>query len=219
MTAVDKETAEIVGEWETAGKNPQFLTYVDDRPLGAYLFVVNSGAVAYVDGRFRSTSTPSLERWSFGEDLTLQSRELLSLEASADAAVAAPGELLISSDGRIGYLAGATEPVLYKVDLENMDWIRGPDDPIRIGNVSGDALYHAALDDRGIVYVTSFNEDALYLIDTTCDERLAGPIDLGQSSVLLEGPHGIVVHGAGDQWRGYFAMSLSNVLGFVEFFW
>ena len=126
---------------------------------------------------------------------------------------------MISSDQRTAYLAGATEPLLYKVDLETMTWIRGPENPIRINDLSGDALHHATMDERGIVYVTSFNEDALYLFDSTCDEKLAGPIDLGQSSTLLEGPHGIAIHGSGDRWQGYFAMSLSNVLGFVEFFW
>ncbi len=58
---------------------------------------------------------------------------------------------------------------------------------------------------------------ALYLFDTKCDEKLAGPIDLGQSSMFLEGPQGIAIHGSGDSWKGYFAMSLSNVLGYVEF--
>jgi len=77
---------------------------------------------------------------------------------------------------------------------------------------SQDALHAAAMMGDGLAFVLAFNQDALYVFDTTCDKLIAGPVDLGLSEEDLEGPLAIVSDGA---LRAHFITSLSKRLGAI----
>ena len=119
---------------------------------------------------------------------------------------------MITQDQRRAYFVSATSPALLSLDLERATWLRGPDDPILLYETDQDALHAGAMAGDELLLILAYNQDALYVVDTSCDEVIAGPIDLGLSSEDLEGPLAIVTDGA---LRAYFMTSLSKRLGAI----
>lgn len=181
-----------------------------------YIFAVASGSIEFVNGEPQTTSSSHVYRWPSDVELdALDSAAVATLEVTEPTRSAALGQIHRKPGTDLAYIASGVAPVVYVLDLKSMEWIRGIDDPIEVYSTTREALHHGAFDDRGIFYLTAFNQDALYLIDTRCDAVLAGPIDLGQNPELLEGPHGVVAR----EQSAYFIMSLSNSLGRVRFDW
>ena len=129
--------------------------------------------------------------------------------------VGTPGRALPAPDGRHLYFASATAPVLFKLDVVAGEWVRGSDDPIELYEAGERALNRATIDDEGIVWVSAFNEERLYALDTRCDKPLGEPIELGASPEQLEGPLPLEVLRRGGTKEIYYATSLSEVLGRV----
>ncbi|MDX1618629.1 MAG: hypothetical protein R3224_07565, partial [Balneolaceae bacterium] len=114
------------------------------------------------------------------------------------------------------YFASGTAPVVFKLDMATMSWERGARDPIRLYDSRGNALHDARMGPNGVLFVTAFNRDELYLVDTNCDARLGDPVLLDDSE-FLAGPHGVVpvtTESGVDAWVG---MSLANELTRVNF--
>jgi hypothetical protein len=98
-----------------------------------------------------------------------------------------------------------------------LTWVRGPEDPIVLYESEEDTLHHISAGPDGMLYVTAFNTDEIWRVDTRCDEVLAEPVKVGRSS-LLEGPHMIQVVDAPEGGvDAYYLLSLSNRLGRVKF--
>jgi hypothetical protein len=217
VTVVDRDSRQVLGSIETGAKNAQYIDVI--RHDGAdWLAIVDTGPITFGDdGGARAAGDGALELWRPTDDPLDPERRVFALPVPGDAPrVGAPGgPAMQTPDGDALYLSSATAPVLFKFDLGEMRWARGTDDPIYFDDGEGDALHHAAIDDRGIIYVTSFNGDALYLVDTRCDAVLAGPIGLGEAPEVLEGPHGVVPIRSDERVDAYFIMSLKNVIGRV----
>jgi sugar lactone lactonase YvrE len=215
VTVVDRQSREVIGRIDTAHRNPSFVRVVDT-PSGEAVVVVNTGDLEVTDeGAFVRTDA-SVELWREGDDPAAPERDVFVLETTSDPRMGAPGQPAVTPDGRYVYLASTTAPVVFKFNLHDERWVRATDDPIVLYDTDRDATHGATIDSRGVLYVTALNEDALYLVDTTCDALLAGPIDLGTTDTYVEGPQDLRVVEGDDGPRAYFVTTLSSALGMVE---
>lgn len=211
VVLIDKSSLKVLGAVHTQKKNPQYVIKLEDVASGVRVAVISTGALGKAQGRYTPRTPGAVEVFTFGEAVLEPKRELAPLELSTTwPSRGAPGQAMRSQDGAYLYVVSATAPVVFKLSLKDMTWSRGVDDPIVLYESSEDTLHHAALDqERGLMYITSFNKDELLLLDTACDEVVPTQLDLGHVPDLLEGPHGLVVHPLGV----YFITSNSGVLG------
>ena len=200
IVVIDRATREVMGAIATHRQNPQALDVVDGK-----LFVVDSGAFALADGRYVAGTEGAVEVWTPTDDPLAPNREFAALPLVDDPAVGVPGRPAIGADSVV-YLPSATGPVVFSYDVEAMEWVRGADDPIRLYDTDLDALHHAAFGPQGVLYVTAFNEDKLFLVDTTCDAVLDEI--LLEASEFVAGPHGVVPTSDG----AYVVLSNANEL-------
>lgn len=214
IAVVDRASQSVERRVETAWKNPQYVRVVNS-PQGRMLAVSEAGAISIVDGEARLDSPGGLELWPLDAESPSEERQTFELGSDPDSQAGAPGRPLPTPDGRFLYFTSATAPVLFKFDLEQRRWVRGISNPIRLYETEGNALHHGRIDSRGVLYVTAFNRDALFLFDTRCDELLAGPIDLGTSADRLEGPQQIETVERNDETAAYY-ITRSNALGRVR---
>ncbi len=217
VTILDRDTGEVVGTKKTAAKNPQAARRIET-PRGTRIAIVDAGSIDQSGGSpATAAGDGALELWKPNGNTSDDARTVHRLPVpGGNTRVGAPGRPAPTPDGRYLYFPSATAPVLFKFDLESNEWIRGTDDPIRVYESEGNSLHHAAIDSRGILYFSAFNEDAVYLVDTACDETLTGPIDVGRTRGLLEGPNSLAIWERGDDLRVYFNTSISNALGYIE---
>ncbi len=215
VVVIDRATRQVVGVIALEQQNAQFAVTLDTI-AGPRVAIVSTGVLAFDAQGARTASDGALELWTEGEDLLQPAREVHVLPAREDDPRAgAPGRPVITPDGAHIYLASATAPILFKLDVAQGRWLHDTSTPLRFDTLEGDALHHIAIDERGILYVTSFNRDALFLYDTRCDSVLSGPHELGTSPQRIEGPHGLVVSDADASGArsAYYIMSLSHTLG------
>ena len=206
VTVIDQDTRRVYGAAPTQQQNPQSLAAIGDK-----LVVVSAGTFAHDGTKFVVGSEAAVEVWSPTGDPLLPERSVRVLPLADDRSIGVPGHPAHHNDSSIIYLPSATAPVVFAFDLETTTWTRGADDPIRLYETDDNALHHAAMGDDGVLYVTAFNEDALYLVDTSCD-RVLDRVQLERSS-MLAGPHGVVP--IGDEV--YFVLAHANELGRVTF--
>lgn len=224
ITVLSRETLEVIGSLPARWPNPQYATRVQT-PDGERVIIVSTGGVVVRDGEAVLTSDAGVEVWRETADLLAPEREPYALPRAQASrpGIGAPGRALPAADGATLYLTSATSPALFKLDLTNKRWRHGVEDPLIVyETTSANALHHAALDARGVLHLTSFNQDALYLWDTTCDRLLAGPIALDVAPTLLEGPHGIALTpdpAGGSPPEAHYIMSRGNVLGRLRYGW
>ncbi len=215
VTVLDRQTREVLGRVDTAHPNPSYVRVVDT-PRGPAILVVNTGRLEVThDGAFVRGES-SIELWRETDDPVEPEREAFPLENTDDPRMGAPGKPVVSSDGRWLYLPSITAPVVFKFDLHERRWARGTDDPIVLYESDGDTTHSATIDERGVLYVTALNQDAMYLLDTRCDRVLAGPIELGVTDTYLEMPQDVQIVETDEGPRAYFIMTISNALGRVD---
>jgi hypothetical protein len=215
FTVWDIATRAVVATHSAAAKNPIFVRAFDDGD-DSYLVASSSGELFLSDDGAGVNSPGAVEIWS--GDARAPNRRVFDVPQVDDPQIGAPGRPLLAPNGDL-YFASGTAPVLFRLNPDS-GWVHGADDPLRFAESSGDALHHAAMSDRGVILITSFNDDALYLWDTSCDQIMHDrPIDLGVTS-LLEGPHGVAISSeSGTTTEALFIMNLSNVLGRVVLEW
>lgn len=215
VTVLARDSLEVLGRVVTAHPNTAFVHSIDT-PDGPRIVVVNTGAIEVnQDGAF-VRSEASLEIWQETENPLAPIREVFVLARTADPRMGAPGDAILAPAAQALYLTSATAPVVFKFDLARRRWQRGSDDPIVLYSSGGDEMHSATIDARGILYVSAFNQDALYLVDTACDALLAGPIQLDRTPDQLEGPQALsLVETAPGRAALYFVMTLSNAMGKV----
>lgn len=200
IAVLDRASHEVLGVVAAQRQNPQSLDVVGDRVV-----VVDSGAFGYA-GSFVAGSEAAVEIWTPTADPLAPDVVTVVMPLVDDRAVGIPGRPAHRAGSSVIYLPSATAPVVFSLDVVKGTWLRGPDDPIQLYETDGDALNHAAMGDDGVLWVTAYNEDALFLVDTRCDAVL-DRIEL-ESSSMLAGPHGVVP--VGDD--GYVALELANEL-------
>ncbi|MBA2664464.1 MAG: hypothetical protein H0U74_19410 [Bradymonadaceae bacterium] len=214
VSIVDRASLEVLGSIETAHKNPQYVTRLETLD-GPRIAISNGGALRFGSEGLRIESEGSLELWEETPSALEPKIVHFAIGQLAHPERGALGQAMITADGRFIYAASGISPVLFKFDVANKRWIHASNDPLVLNAASGDATHAGALDARGLLYVTSFNQDALYVFDTACDKLLIGPIDLGITGDMLEGPQAIALDEQGEQTDAYFIMSVSNAIGKV----
>lgn len=221
VAVVERSSRQVVGTLETAAKNPQFLRRVDT-PDGPRIAVTSSGVIdiGAGDGQARVTSPGGLELWRPDAEVSEANRRSFTLETRSeqerDSRIGAPGRALPAPDGRHLYFTSATAPVVFKFDMQTGEWVRGTDDPIRLYETDRNALHHGRIGPNGLLWVTAFNRDAMWVVDTRCDEVVAGPIELGAVPDFVEGPHGLAFDKTGGSMSVYYIMSTAHTLGRID---
>lgn len=208
ITVLNRSDFSLVGEITTAAKNPQFLTMHDGD-----LYVSDTGAFGFDDFGAVATSDGAIERWTEEEDLLQPTRRVAVLPVETPARSASPGRPAFVN-GKL-YVASASAPEVYVLDLGSFEWIRGVQNPIVLYASDRDALHHIVTDGQ-VVYVSAFNEDTISRIDPSCDELLGEPIPAGFDE-LLEGAHSMVAIKTTDGTDLYVALSLANSLVRISF--
>lgn len=218
VSILDRETFEVRGSVEAAFQNPQFARTIET-PDGERVAISDSGAIRTpAEGPARVASDGGVELWRPNGRAEASHRESYRLEVAGESnRLGAPGRPVPTPDGTSLYFTSATAPVLFEFNLGAGEWERATDDPHRLYESDRNTLHHASMGPNGVLYVTAFNRDALYLFDTTCEETLAGPVDIGVSESMLEGPHGVALDPGPDETTAYFVMSVGHVMGRVGF--
>lgn len=204
VTVINAETHEVYGTVATKRQNPQSIDVVDRK-----LVVVDSGTFSN-DGTFVAGSEAAIEVWIPTPDALLPEQNVTRLPLVDDPAIGVPGRPAHRKGSSVIYLPSATAPVVFAFDVETRTWLRGSDNPIRLYETNRNALHHASLSDDGILAVTAFNEDAMYLVDTSCDAVL-DEIAL-ESSSMLAGAHAVL--SIGDEV--FFVLERANEIGRVR---
>lgn len=212
ISVVDRSSNQVVNELDTAFENPQFSTIATIEDQTA-LLVTGSGAYD-VDGETAQVSSEGGLQWfSIEEDPTDPPGESFPIGQREIETVGAPGRALVDPHGERLYFSSGVAPAVFSFDIDQRRWIDDAADPIELYDADGDATHRAAIGPAGLMWITAFNEDALYLLDTTCDAVVAGPIDLGNVADMLEGPHDLTVVQNGERLEAYYLSSLANSLG------
>lgn len=218
VTILARDSLEFVGKNLTAARNPAFVQAIAT-PDGPGVVVVNTGALEVTNEGAFVRGVSGIEVWTEHADAP-PSGPFYPLEHNDNPRMGAPGRPVLSREGHRIYFPSATAPVLFKFDLQRGEWLRGNTHPIFLHPSKNeqaeplqDGTFNATLDSRGILYISALNEDAVYLVDTACDEVLAGPIPVGTTDAQLEGPQDLAVVESDEQTRVFFVMTLSNAMG------
>lgn len=212
---VDRSNFEVVASMEPAFQNPHFLD-VHEVDGESILIVSSAGALDLSGGVVEVVSEGGLEWFDIGEDSLQPPSEAFALGQTEVATVGAPGRPLRTPDGKRLYFVSVVAPVVFAFDLQQRSWIYDASDPLVLYESQGNTTHRGAIDDDGLLWVTAFNEDGLYLLDTACDEVVAGPIDLGVVADMLEGPQAVTTVDREDGIDGYYLLSIANAMGRVR---
>lgn len=217
VVVIERSSLKVVATVPLAHKNAQFLEVIQG-PEGPMLAIVSTGELKFRGGGARVTSPGALTLWTLTQDPAAPLQAIYPLPLREDdPRQGGPGRPMLTPDGRWLYLTSATTPSLYKFDLMQRRWAHDTTNPLVFDDLEGDALHHGTLDGQGVIYITSFNRDALFAWDTRCDKPIIGPISLGVDSTFLEGPHGLAVWSAdATQTTLYFITSLASVMGRIQ---
>jgi hypothetical protein len=217
VSIIDRDTLDVVDTVETTWKNPQYIRAIET-PHGPRIALVSAGVIT-TDGALASDG--GLELWEPYRSETPVARtthELPVVQAEyGEPRIGGPGRPLVQPNAPHLYFTSATAPAVFKFDLESLTWVRGTDDPIELYDSRAETLHHGAFGPDGLLWVTAFNRDSLYVIDPACDDILAESIPLGTTDALLEGPHGLQVTATGETRHAYYIMSRANALGRLRF--
>lgn len=226
ILVIDRATLEITGVISAHARNPQYVTVLNagDGEEPGKIAIVSTGALGQVGERYVQTSMAAIEVWTETEDALSPAKEIFEIPPPEEGSrVGAPGRALVSPDGASLYMTSATAPVVFEIDLEQLAWAHGADSPIVLYEEDSDTLHSGVLDQDGLLWITSFNQDAVYVLDTRCNEVLAGPIPIGVVDDELEGPIAIVSSASSSSSQQnvvqpdvYFITSLSKQLGRIE---
>lgn len=214
ITILDRKTREVLGNLPTAHKNPQYITQFETID-GPRIAISNGGALRFGKNGVFMESEGSLELWSEQEDPLKPMIDVYAIGQLENPTTGAPGRAQITSDGRSVYAVSGISPAIFKLDLEEKRWVNAAKNPHKLYDFGGNATHSAVMAANDLLYITSFNHDALYIFDTACDEKLMGPVDLGTTGNMLEGPQSIALDSQSEFTDVYFLMSISNVLGKV----
>lgn len=215
VAVIDRQTKSVVGSFSTEFKNPQFLA-VEEIEGEEMLFVSSGGAFDTAQEVVRVESEGGLEIFAINEDPISPPGKAFALGQAEIEVVGAPGRPLFTPDKWRVYLVSANAGAVFVFDVEDERWIYDAAKPLWLYESAGDATHRATMDHDGLLWITAFNKDGLYLLDTACDELIAPMIDLGQVENMLEGPQAIEVAQEGADRVGYFIYSIANGLGRVR---
>ncbi len=201
----DRGSKALVRTLESSALNPLFLSILSHQGV-RYLGVVNAGSFEFTKKGTTLGSAASFDLWEMSELEHLSAASITTLlPLDIDRKIGSPGRP-IQIDEAV-FFTSATEPVLFEYSLSEKEWIRGVENPIRLRSPLPDALHFSTLWE-GLILITAFNEDAMYLFDPEC-EKVSAAISLDDNVDYLAGPHDITVSSAG---QGNLILSLANLV-------
>jgi hypothetical protein len=192
VVVMSEATGDVLNTVPTSARNPQDLAVWGDRVL-----VLCTGATRFLPGE---TLNVALEDGALDE-LPLEGldkaqapwRSLPLPRAVGDDTVGGMLSVAVVAEGRYAFLGSGLSPVLYKVDLQAWELVRGPNNPLRLhDDVPGNDTVVLAPHPSGELLAASFNTGRLYRIDPFTDEQLGPPVKLAGTGDL-EGPVDLVV--------------------------
>lgn len=214
IAVIERSTLEVVAAWETAFQNPHFLA-VYDVDGAESLFVSGAGTLDMSGEDVRVGSEGGLQWLDLDTDPVEPPSQSFSLGQASIEAVGAPGRPLLPPGGERLYFSSGIAPVLFVFDLEERQWIYDAVEPLQLYESENDVTHRAAMGANGLLWITSFNDDELYLLDTACDELVAPPIDVGEVADMLEGAQALTIVTDGESQRAYYLLSIANAIGRV----
>lgn len=215
---IDRATLEKRGTLTTAFRNPQYL-FTFSFQGQEYVLVVSSGSIAIEGDRGVVLDDGGIELLVETSNPLAPEREVFGLALSpgedTDNRLGAAGRpLWHEQQGRL-YFSSATAPVLFVFDMQARSFVHGTQDPFYFATHQDDGLHHGHLDPLGLVWVTSFNQDAIVAIDTSC-MAIFEPVSVA-TSPFLRGPHGLVSSVDGDTLTLHYLTSLGHAMGRMVF--
>ncbi|RAL20720.1 hypothetical protein DL240_15495 [Lujinxingia litoralis] len=218
ISVIDRTTLEVVGQWETSFKNPHSLKV--EQVAGQEVLVISSaGEVVFGASGVEVRGRAGLELAFPGADPGAPRLESYDLGQREGGVVGAPGRPVRVPGTDTLYLSSATAPVLFVFDLAVRAWVRDAQDPLEVYAAEGDATHSLAVDSAGRLWLTAFNQDALYIWDTRCDRLAAGPLPLGRVDDLVEGPQSVAIVEDAEGIDAYYLLTNANALGRVRVRW
>ena len=188
VSVLDLASMSVVNIISTSAKNPQSIIVADDRA-----YVVCSGETGYDmdSGLVRPVTNGALDEIDLSTARTAasMSRSLAIPLSEANPLVGIPKSMVLLSDGR-AYLGSATAAAVFVVDRLAMTLIRGPDNPIALGDLAIQDGLTLALGPTDVVFAASFNRDLIMAIDPSHDALAGAPwaqIEIGKASDMMEG--------------------------------
>ena len=214
ITVIDRQSQTVSSTFETIFENPHFLSteVIDGQQT---LLVSGAGALDMAQESVTVSSDGGLEWYDIGVDPVDPLVESFSLSQKDEETIGAAGRPILVEERDRLYFVSAIAPVLFVFDLQERRWVYDAISPLILYETDGDATHRAAFGDDGLLWITAFNEDQLYLFDTACDELVAPPIDLGGVADMLEGPQAVTVVDRGDHVEGHYLLSIANYMGRV----
>lgn len=158
VTIIDRAARKVVGKVPTSAANPQYILV-----RGQTAYIVSSGQTAYVGSLVTPTSAGSVDIIDLSAGAPARVTRSIPLPlTSSDKRIGAFGELLISPDGKTGYIGSGTRGDLFKVDLAAGKVLRGADKPL--------ALFSTKAGLNGLTHLRPWGGDGLAVINLNSEE-------------------------------------------------
>lgn len=193
---------------ETSYSNPQFL-----QRYGEDVLVISSGATDFdLETYLLSPLTEGgVDRFSLDTLLTAAGPER-SFPLGMNGLIGNPGRPALIGD--LLFLGSGTAPTLFVLDLSTNQVLHDAQSPLRVFDAgSANALVAPFAGPFGLLYVLDFNNDALWVYEPGCGEWLLGPLDIGESEELMEGPLDLAWS---DDTHAHVLMSVSSSITAID---
>ncbi|MBU0551003.1 LIC_13355 family lipoprotein [Myxococcota bacterium] len=182
LTLIDPQSGARLAEIPTPHRNPQRIVR-----RGGWLYVVQTGALDFSEPAAPRTGPGGIA--AFAVDELGPNSAPLTLDLLDPAAPS--GAIDLAFIEARGLVTLATQPYALLFDADRLAWLRGPDDPISLGDEGVSLAAVAAW--RDLFLVVEFNHDRLFIIEAD-GARWPCVVDLGRSRDL-EGAQSPVVAG------------------------
>ncbi len=186
ITMIDKANDSFTKKIPTTQKNPQKVFILNNK-----LYVINSGIIEfdanYIGYPKSDSGIDILDLSNIDAGFTNVKIPFTDGELSGFV-----GAYSLSNDNNILYLASGTAPELYAYDIQNNTILRNTDNPIIIDTFENPTSVMLNLTTvENYLFVTNFNNDTLYVLDTNNDYKVVIKADIGEDSESMEGAQGI----------------------------
>jgi len=206
ITLINKSDNTLNKIIATTQKNPQEIFVLNNE-----LFVINSGTSEF-DESF--VGYPKSNGGIDILDLTDIDAGFTNIEIPfTDGKLSGfPSPYTLSNNNKTLFLASGTAPELYAYDIENNTMLRNTENPILVDTFDTPTSTMLNLTTvEQYLFVVNFNNDSLYIIDTSDNYKVISKINIGEDDSTMEGPQGITYDKANKKVYIYFGISMKLI--------
>ncbi len=187
LSIINKADDKFSKKIDTTQKNPQRIFILNGK-----LYVINSGIVEfdanYIGYPKSDSGIDILDLSDIDAGFTNVKIPFTDGKLSGFA-----GAYTLSDDNNNLFLASGTAPELYLYDINAKAMLRNTDNPIVIDTFDTPTSVMLNLTTvENYLFVTNFNNDTLYVLDTADNYKVVVKADIGEDSESMEGAQGIV---------------------------